>query len=74
VGLFSLQKEEKAPGRPYGGLSVPDRCLQEGWRGISCPEVLWMPHPWTCSRPGWMGFEQPSLVEGVAAHGRGGWN
>lgn len=23
-----------------------------------------------CSRPGWRGFEQPDLVEGVPAHGR----
>ena len=21
----------------------------------SCPEKLWMPHLWRCSRPGWMG-------------------
>jgi len=21
----------------------------------SCPERLWMPRPWRCSRPGWMG-------------------
>ena len=21
----------------------------------SCPERLWMPHPWRCSGPGWMG-------------------
>ena len=21
----------------------------------SCPERLWMPHPWRRSRPGWMG-------------------
>ena len=21
----------------------------------SCPERLWMPHPWRCSRPSWMG-------------------
>ena len=21
----------------------------------SCPEKLWVPHPWRCSRPGWMG-------------------
>ena len=21
----------------------------------NCPERLWMPHPWRCSRPGWMG-------------------
>jgi len=26
------------------------------WRYIiQCPERLWMPHPWRCSRPGWMG-------------------
>jgi len=23
--------------------------------GYNCPERLWMPHPWRCSRPGWMG-------------------
>ena len=22
---------------------------------LSCPERLWMPHPWRCSRPGWTG-------------------
>jgi len=22
----------------------------------SCPEKLWMPHPWRCSRPAWMGL------------------
>ncbi|KFU98841.1 U5 small nuclear ribonucleoprotein 200 kDa helicase, partial [Tauraco erythrolophus] len=21
-----------------------------------CPEKLWLPHPWQCSRPGWMGL------------------
>ena len=21
----------------------------------NCPERLWMPYPWRCSRPGWMG-------------------
>jgi len=26
---------------------------------------------WQCSRPGWMGSEQPGLVESVPAHGRG---
>jgi len=30
--------------------------------------VMMSPH---CSRPGWMGFGQPGLVEGVPAHGRG---
>lgn len=23
--------------------------------GTGCPEKLWMPHPWKCSRPDWMG-------------------
>ena len=35
------------------------------------PREVWMPPPWKCSRPGWMGLEQPGLVEGVPAHGRG---
>ena len=35
--------------------------LKEGRLGLylakstDCPEKLWMPHPWRCSRPGWMG-------------------
>jgi len=24
--------------------------------GAGCPEKLWMPPPWKCSRPGWMGL------------------
>ena len=38
--------------------------LKEGWfsldvrgkwgAGTGCPERLWMPCPWRCSRPGWM--------------------
>lgn len=34
-------------------------------------EELWVPHPWRCSRSGWMGFEQPGLMEAVPPHGRG---
>ena len=42
--------------------------------GTGCKEKLWMPHPWKCSRPGWMGPGQPELVGGSPAHGRGwGW-
>lgn len=22
---------------------------------------VWLPHPWQCSKPGWMGFGQPGL-------------
>ena len=42
----------------------------------SCPERLWMPRPWRCSRPGWMGSQaawagahssswQPILQQGL---------
>uniref|UniRef100_A0A672TPD8 Uncharacterized protein n=1 Tax=Strigops habroptila TaxID=2489341 RepID=A0A672TPD8_STRHB len=24
--------------------------------GTGCPEKLWLPHPWQCSRPGWTGL------------------
>jgi len=24
--------------------------------GTGCPEKLWLPPPWQCSRPGWMGL------------------
>jgi len=34
-----------------GGSSLPG----EWWgAGTGCPERLWMPRPWRCSRPGWM--------------------
>lgn len=38
-----------------------------------CPGRLWVPHPWRCSRPSWMGPGQPELEDGVPAHSRG-WN
>jgi len=42
-----------------------------------CPEKLWVPRPWKCSRPGWMGPGQPDVVVSNPAHGRGvgtGWS
>jgi len=33
----------------------------------SCPEKLWVPHPWRHSRPGWMG-------PGAALPRAGGYN
>lgn len=30
-----------------------------------------MPHPLGCLGPGWMGSEQPGVVEDVPVHGRG---
>jgi len=35
-----------------------------------CPE-LWVPHPWRCPRPGWMGPGQPELLGGSPAYSRG---
>ncbi|GAB0179741.1 hypothetical protein GRJ2_000439400 [Grus japonensis] len=66
-------EEEKALGRSNCGLPVPEGGLQERWEdpGTGCPEKLWMPPPWKCSRPGWMRFGWPGLVEGVPACGRG---
>ena len=30
--------------------------LREWWgAGTGCPERLWIPHPWRCSRPSWIG-------------------
>jgi len=37
--------------------------------GPGCPEKLWLPPHWQCSRP--QGFEHPGLVEGVPGHGKG---
>uniref|UniRef100_A0A8C2YBT8 Prefoldin subunit 1 n=2 Tax=Galliformes TaxID=8976 RepID=A0A8C2YBT8_COTJA len=28
--------------------------IERGGAGTGCTEGLWMPHPWLCSRPGWM--------------------
>ena len=39
-----------------GWLSRGSSLLWEWWgAGTGCPERLWMPHPWRCSRPAWMG-------------------
>jgi len=32
------------------------------WHRLS--RDVWGPHPWRCSRPGWMGPGQPELVGG----------
>jgi len=43
----------------YAGVKpfhVLSSLLWEWWgAGTGCPERLWMPRPWRCSRPGWMG-------------------
>jgi len=35
------------------------------------PREAVVPHPWRCSRAGWMGPGQPELVGGSPAHGTG---
>jgi len=40
-------------------------------RWHSCPEKLWVPHPWRRSRPGWMGPWAAELVGSSSVHGRG---
>jgi len=37
------------------------------------PRDLWVPHPWRCSRSGWMGPGQPELVGGSEPMAAG-WN
>uniref|UniRef100_A0A8B9GHS6 ADAM metallopeptidase domain 8 n=1 Tax=Amazona collaria TaxID=241587 RepID=A0A8B9GHS6_9PSIT len=38
-----------------GGHQLPSRVqgLAPCRAGTGCPEKLWLPHPWQCSRPGW---------------------
>ena len=45
-------------------LDVRGNVSLRGWwgTGTDCPEKLWMPHPWRCSRPGRMGPGHPELV------------
>ena len=46
---ISWRKEDS--GWISGGSSLP----RQWWgAGIGCPERLWMPHPWRCSKPYWM--------------------
>jgi len=48
--VFSWRRED------LGWISGGSSLLWEWWgAGTGCPERLWMPHPWRCSRPGWMG-------------------
>ena len=42
--------------KDLGWMSRGSSLLWEWWgAGTGCPERLWMPHSWRCSRPGWMG-------------------
>ena len=40
-----------------------------GGAGTGCPEMLWLPHIWRCSRPGWMGPGHPGLVPDLEVGG-----
>ena len=39
-------------------LGIRKKFFTMGWCGTGpgCLEKLWMPQPWKCSRPGWMGL------------------
>ena len=52
------------------GLDVRGKFFTESGEVLnSCPEGLWMPHPWRCSRPGWMGSGQPGRVPDLEVGG-----
>ena len=50
--------------------------LQREWRGAGTgfPERLWMPHPWKCSRPGWMRLWAARSGSWWPCLWQGGWN
>uniref|UniRef100_A0A8C3ER57 NAD(P)(+)--arginine ADP-ribosyltransferase n=1 Tax=Corvus moneduloides TaxID=1196302 RepID=A0A8C3ER57_CORMO len=54
--------------RSHGVHSKYNCAWFRGWGGpgTGCPEKLWLPRPWKCSRSGWTGL---GPVEGVPAHG-----
>ena len=71
-GLFTWADTDRALGN---GFELKEgRFVFDVWRKFftqrvvrhwhSCPEKLWVPHPWQCLRPGWMGPGQPELVGG----------
>ena len=38
-------------------LDIIKKLLWRQWGpGTGCPEKLWLPDPWNCSRPAWMGL------------------
>jgi len=39
-----------------------------------CPEKLWLPHPWKCSRPGWMGLGATWSSGRCPCLWQGGWS
>ena len=46
-----------------------------GWgTGTGCPERLWLPLPWQCSRPGWMGLWATWSGGRCPCPWQGGWN
>jgi len=47
-----------------------------GWwnTGTGCPEKLWLPAPWQCSRPGWMGLWATWSSGRCPCWWQGGWN
>ena len=52
VRIFCLEWD-----KDWAAMFREDLSLPKEWWGAEtgCPERLWMPCPWRCSRPGWMG-------------------
>ena len=49
-------------------------CLIVRNTGTGCPEKLWLPPPWQCSRTGWMGLGAVWCSGGCPCWWQGGWN
>jgi len=55
--------------------TLTDSLLRGWWgTGTGCPERLWLPPPWKCSRPGWMGFWATWSSGRCPCPWQGGWN
>ena len=57
-------------------LDIRKNSLPWGWwgTGTGCPEKLWMPPHWQCSRPGWMGLWATWSGGRCPCPWQGGWN
>jgi len=51
-------------------LEIRKKSFTQGGEALEhIAQRSWIPHPWSCSRPGWM--EQINLVDGNPLHGKG---
>jgi len=57
--------EPKGKGHSAGCMALSAESLS-GSRCVRLPRELYMPHPWRCSRLGWLGPGQPELVRAAS--------